>query len=407
MDKKEIIELLKVNSKGMSNLFEQTSASDLVDTETLVGSVIEVATNTSVIAQAFNVQPVTSPAGAVFGAKTETEDIEVLSSQVSAASTVNQHRSASETEVAITGLAALNWQIGDKVREWTDDSTPAAVYGEIVSFPTGRMRLKNIQGTFVVGQTWKKIVSSTETSKVSVKKSDVVLHTNKTKIDITQEALQDIISIYGNEDALNQIVGSDLTRGADITGIKYARSIASKQAPFEISSAYATSNGLRELFHSIMVRVLVESSQMNLTMKRGFHPVIICSPTIAAGLASIGQVQSDKNNSNFVAIVNGVEVYQDPNFGLTNPHDLDRDASAENYVLVSFKSERIGDSGIIYSPYQTYFKFITQEDTGDAILHAFTRDAFIRNPLDNGTGADDSEYLREFLVTGTLPNLEL
>ena len=253
--------------------------------------------------------------------------------------------------------------------------------------------------------------TSTNEIKINVKKQAVNnLYESKYKSIITIEAGQDLKSII-NSNEFNVFLDAASAESADKIDSVIVPVLRNLAKPIGSGSILLDSS-ITEAGLQILYIINLGLAEINSEIKRGMVGFAIVSPTLAAVLSTRILSNNDSYGTNkFIANISKrdseTSTYdQVPEIGSLskkNPYYIGTAGNVEFYVdpmaptdsaVIGYKGTVEGESAVIYAPYQYAIQQFPDADTGNTILFSSARFGYMRNPLDTGTGNNDSDFLR-------------
>jgi hypothetical protein len=218
----------------------------------------------------------------------------------------------------------------------------------------------------------------------------------------TQEVAEDIFALFGLDavEVLRGIALNDLVDKVDFVVLNYmylkAASAGDLTLDFSVTTDYKT------LVSDLIIKISAVRTEMSGDIRRGLPRVLVVTAGVAALLLAnnlitgtedrIENVQTARGKSKDLGHLGDMHVYVD--------YDSTR-ALAGEYVLVTHKSDIVGDAAMMILPINDIqTNVLRDEDSGQIKLHYKQRYTYSQNPLATaGDGASD--FMRKFDVTLT------
>lgn len=237
--------------------------------------------------------------------------------------------------------------------------------------------------------------------KLTIEQASIQARTRKIKTSYTLEMQQDLASVHGQDveqlmmEALQYELQQELDR--ELLGRMqiaaanpalggspaYTIDITPNLTP-GVNGSYVVSDGRfsQEKFATIANAIVAAAQKIRITTRQGQGNFVICSPGVVAALQSLNNGIFTRNDTT----VNGSQMGVKVGTLLGTQIDVYVDTFAtQEYALVGFKGEKIGQAGIMYMPYVPLVvqKTMGAEDASPRIILS-TRYAILDNLFGSG-----------------------
>lgn len=237
--------------------------------------------------------------------------------------------------------------------------------------------------------------------KLTIEQASIQARTRKIKTSYTLEMQQDLASVHGQDveqlmmEALQYELQQELDRellgrmqiaaanpalgGAPAYTIDITPNLTAG-----VTGSYVVSDGRfsQEKFATIANAIVAAAQKIRITTRQGQGNFVICSPGVVAALQSLNNGIFTRNDTT----VNGSQMGVKVGTLLGTQIDVYVDTFAtQEYALVGFKGEKIGQAGIMYMPYVPLVvqKTMGAEDASPRIILS-TRYAILDNLFGSG-----------------------
>jgi len=237
--------------------------------------------------------------------------------------------------------------------------------------------------------------------KLTIEQASIQAKTRKIKTSYTLEMQQDLASVHGQDveqlmmEALQYELQQELDRellgrmqiaaaNPALGGAPaYTIDVTPNLTP-GVSGTTVTSDGRfsQEKFATIANAIVAAAQKIRITTRQGQGNFVICSPGVVAALQSLNNGIFTRNDTS----VNGSQMGVKVGTLLGSQIDVYVDTFAtQEYALVGFKGEKIGQAGIMYMPYVPLVvqKTMGAEDASPRIILS-TRYAILDNLFGSG-----------------------
>lgn len=247
--------------------------------------------------------------------------------------------------------------------------------------------------------------------KLTIEQASIKVGTRKIKTSYTLEMQQDLAAVHGQdvEQLMMEGLQYELQQELDRELLGRMRACAVNPAlggaaPYTVdvtpnltpgvSGTSIVSDGRfsQEKFATIANSIVAASQKIRITTRQGQGNFVIASPGVVAALQSLNNGIFTRNDTS----VNGSQMGVKVGTLLGSQIDVYVDTFATNeYALVGFKGEKIGQAGIMYMPYVPLVvqKTMGSEDASPRIILS-TRYAILDNLFGSGN------FFRELRFTG-------
>ena len=255
------------------------------------------------------------------------------------------------------------------------------------------------------------IVSGAEynrtTNKLKIVKKEVIPESETIRTEFTQEALEDLFALYGEDihEMLAYYLVDELMYRIDSKFITMIKNRAKSNSPLVFNGPEYDSN-LLSVGQAIAINITKGLLELPVSDSRSSKNFAIVSPNVAAVLHMTTQLadntpsSENKNDDSpsYMGCLAGTDYYID------NTHNN----SSIDAVLYGIKGNGFSKGSTIFSPYTRTWITSNDPDNGEKIFFMIDRTGMTVNPLDdsfflNGTGT--SAFLGKFDVD--LSDLEL
>lgn len=222
----------------------------------------------------------------------------------------------------------------------------------------------------ITGAEWDK---STGTLKLA--KAEIEAKTRKIRTEFTQEALQDLKSIYKENfyDILAHYLVDEMAYEIDSDFITMVSDRAKPVADITFPGIKYDQN-LRSVGQAIAIKINKGLSDLPISDNRAPIGWAIVSSDIASILGlttNLGEGEEDDSPS-YLGRLNGVDYYID----YTNPND------GINSVIFGIKGNGISKGSTIFSPYRQDWISTVDDESAEGIFFLMHRSGMVINPLD-------------------------
>lgn len=400
------LEQISESISSNSAINETVMTNDIAQAPSFVGKLIKQTFSKSVLPYITSVMPLSTPSGFVYnmlayyqGSDTNAnyENTKVLKLNVDYVGTLNTNITTNTGAVFtveyVEGETVLIKIISGTVA--TTNTFPGYTINNVY---TSKLAVKKLF------KNYSKVSTETEEPKsIGIKSIRTLMNTDSRKIKstLTQEAIQDIKSQYGEiaEDMIINIMSSEIALEMDKEVIDYMRSISTLKSDLTL-----TNNNTADLsyaFKAIVTKVNQELVSLSKKHGKNITGFIVCSNSVVSALISAGvmtfgesgnlDLQLLEEDNNVVGTMQQyVTVIQDK-------------FAEEDYVLVGWKQKgqdvngKDGNAGVIFSPYNMIVSDFYDPESGKVNVMTINRYGFERNAFDEG-GSTGSDYFSTFNV---------
>ena len=232
-----------------------------------------------------------------------------------------------------------------------------------------------------------------------IDKATVEARTRALKAEYSTELAQDLKAVHGldAETELANILSTEILSEINREVVRTIYGVATKGAPAgDVTNANVfdlntDSNGrwMVEKFKGLLYQIEREANAISIATRRGKGNFVITTNDVASAMAMAGvmdyapameaSVNNDTHVSTMVGTVNGMKVYVDPYYNITNEHML----------CVGYKGSSPYDAGIFYCPYVPLQMVRAMGENSFQPKIAFkTRYGMIANPYANSVSGD-------------------
>jgi len=213
---------------------------------------------------------------------------------------------------------------------------------------------------------------------------DIKAKSRKLKSKLSQEQLQDWLAVYKEKgiDLVSESIANEIRQEIDKEFISYLKFIASyvvlPPTKIDLKSSIAVGGGgLKDVTDDLVVNIFLAGEQIVRDTKRNRTIFVLADPVTCAFLqtnAVVTKAYSDEQNPYKVGTVGTYPLYS----------DLFSDVG-EYFILVGYQGDNDGDgdTGVVYSPYNTSIHQVTDTNLKENVLY-LDRYAMTRHPQDVG-----------------------
>lgn len=400
------IEQLSNTIKANSVINENTESGDIAQAPSFVGKLIHQTYSKSILSKITSIIPLKAPVGyvysmlAYYAGKSEDNDYyhsKVLFLSANYAGTLDTNITLSNGAV-ITVEYAEDKHILVKVVSGTVVSGATFSGITINAVYSSKIAVKKLFEKYSMVDTETKEPNRVN---IEVKREFVETQTRKLKSVITQEAVQDIQSQYGEnaEDVLADIMSSEVALEMDKEIIDYMRSIATIKSDLVLTNSSIAD--LTYAYLSIASRINKELLGMSAKHGKNITGFVVTSNAVIAGLISAGLMAFGESGN----LDNQILTDNDNTIGIMQQYvTVVQDKFAtEDYVLVGWKQHgdgtngKDGNAGVIFSPYNIAVTEWNDPETGKINKMVLNRYGYVRNAYDEG-GDINSDFFSTFNV---------
>lgn len=236
-----------------------------------------------------------------------------------------------------------------------------------------------------------------DTDTLKIERSEVVPKTRIIKTEFTQEALEDLVRVYGENvyDVLGHYIVDDLTYKIDKDFIDMLKARGESKGTLTFDGA-TYNNALWAVGQAISIKINKGLADLPISDNRSSGGFAIVSSDVASILAiTVNLDNSDDNykddSPSYMGTIAGTEYYI----------DYTHDNSATDAVVFGIKGNGISKGSSILSPYTQEWVETIDGDSGEKKYHLFDRTGMVINPLDNlyfEEGVTPSAFVGKFDV---------
>jgi hypothetical protein len=403
------------NSKKAIQLSE-SSVGDISFQEQLLDKVIQYTYNNSILDKISSIVPLDGPIGKVY---------------VQTANYAGNSKTAKENNTKVIKLTSTcPWTVGARIKK--DGNNPEIATVRFVELNKVLLEFDVPGETFAVGDSItdgnnKETVKDVFSSRIAIKKvfntysgpfltSDgeklvpreinhsiraltLTTQTRKIKSVLTREVIKDIQAQFGMENAVEIIaktLAEEINNEVEQELFDYLRAIAREGGDLVVSDR----DGSTDLIYAytiIYTKIVKELADISKRTGRNIVGFAIASHRTVAALSASGALDLSKGGKTEQENVVTDTDYIGKALGYIDI--IKSNYQDDEEVIVGFNAGKFKtDSGLIFSPYNLTITTATNPETGEENLVVFYRYAFGRNPFDEGTGLNDSDFFCRFTV---------
>jgi hypothetical protein len=220
-----------------------------------------------------------------------------------------------------------------------------------------------------------------DNDKLIIKRKEVTPTTEIIKTEFTQEAIQDMFTIYGEGiyEVLAYYLVDELAYKIDERFITMLRNQAVKVGEFTYTHA-DFKDSLYAVGQSMGMAIIKALADLPISDNRPAEGFAICSPDVAAVLAlstTLGDpnqtAREEDDSPSYLGTLAGVDFYV----------DYTHDGGVTYNIIIGTKGNGISKGTAILAPYTQEWVETTDADSGEKQFHFFDRTGMTINPLDD------------------------
>lgn len=228
--------------------------------------------------------------------------------------------------------------------------------------------------------------------KLVIKETLVDVASTKVKTEFTEETIQDLYSIYGENvyEVLADFLAAEVNEELNIDLFTFLDTHASVGTTLTFTNGTMKATG--DVIYNIKTKLSIELVRLAKANKRPIRGFAIVSAGIATammvdGYATLADRENESASNLYIGTLGAIDYYM-------NPFHTD----LIDVAYVGLKGTGFSGGSLYYLPYNNTILNAVDADTGAKNLFILNRSKIALNPFDESTGTQDSTFLTKVSI---------